>query len=236
MDRNWLADASQSTPDLSDLTSQGYPTDGDASLGVAPTKPGAAWYYMIAEELRNIITEAGLTPDHTDITQLVQALRTWQFFPTGAIMPWPAKTAIPSNWLIMNGQSVSKATYSDLNALINSDSSLDDSNDNTQFVIPDMTDRVWQGCSSYSDVLTAISPGLPNITGAMDTWNGWMFRKGSGALSVLGGTGSVQVACESSTNQPYPYFAFDASASNALYGASTTVQPLARYALTIIRA
>lgn len=162
----------------------------------------------------------------------------WAIFPTGAIMPWPAKTSIPSNWLIMNGQSVSKTTYADLNALINSDSSLDDSGDNTLFIIPDMTDRVWQGCSSYTDVLGAISAGLPNINGGFSLRNNALYGSaGSGAFEISTATGSHNpLDLNAGTADDYINITFLASRYDSIYGNSSTVQPLARHALMIIRA
>ncbi len=235
MDRNYQADAVNSTPDLTTLSSQGYPTNGNASLGIAATQPGAAWFYMITEELRNLIVNAGLTPDHTDLTQLVKAFRTWQNFPTGTVMPWVSKTTIPDNWLIMNGQSLLKTDYSDLNSFINSDGSLDNSGDSTYFDLPDMTGRVWQGCSSYNDVLVALSAGLPNITGTT-TW----FFGNSGQGTASGAFGQTN---SQNTNLGGAYTTlagvqntFNASASNAIFGASSTVQPKARQALMIIKA
>ena len=158
----------------------------------------------------------------------------WAQMPTGIVTGWTSKVAIPSGWLIMNGQSVSKSTYADLNAFINSDGSLDDSGDSSKFIIPDMTGRGWQGCSSYSDVLVAKEAGLPNITGS--------FTLG-GSVWSIGGTGAVVAQKVDGTQKPTlqagagdAYFSFAASLSNAIYGASTTVQTSARQTLIIIKA
>lgn len=242
MDRNYQADAVNSVPDLSTLVSQGYPTNGSSALGIAATQPGAAWFYMITEELRNAITSAGLTPDHTDITQLFQALRSWQCFPTGFTLEWTSKNAIPENWLIMNGQSVSKSTYADLNDFINSDGSLDDSGDSSKFIIPDMTGRVWQGCSSYSDVLVAKEAGLPNITGSISnrsfantTTNGLIWPTDAFSEQDVS-TAQFSAYTESgNTSTTARKMTFTASNSNAIYGANTTVQNPARQALMIIK-
>ena len=244
MDRYWQADAVESTPDLTTLTSEGYPTNGNASTGVAPTKPGAAWYYMITEELRNLITNAGLTPDHTDLTQLVQALKTWQNFPTGTVMPWVSKTTIPDNWLIMNGQSLLKTDYADLNAFINSDGSLDNSDDSTYFDLPDMSGRVWQGCSSYADVLTPLEAGLPNIQGHVgfsthlpSTSNNFM-ESATGAFSTSNYTVYPKLTSYTDVTGSTPRNLYlDASTYNGIYSDDTaTVQPPSYQALMIIRA
>jgi len=159
----------------------------------------------------------------------------WAQMPTGIVTGWASKVAIPSGWLIMNGQSVSKSTYADLNAFINSDNSLDDSGDNTKFIIPDMTGRVWQGCSSSSDVLVAKEAGLPNITGAT------LWSLGDGG--IVSPTGAFYEWQNSSktiggnlTTVGGMSNGFQANRSSAIYGNSTTVQPPSRYALMIIKA
>ncbi|MDY6420676.1 MAG: hypothetical protein SPL03_09035 [Succinivibrio dextrinosolvens] len=60
--RLYEADASESVPSLSTLTSEGFPTEGDPELAVPATKIGAAWFYALGEEIRNAILKAGLTP------------------------------------------------------------------------------------------------------------------------------------------------------------------------------
>jgi hypothetical protein len=163
----------------------------------------------------------------------------WAQFPTGFKLEWTSKNAIPSGWLIMNGQSVSKTTYADLNAFINSDGSLNDSGDSSKFIIPDMTGRVWQGCSSYSDVLVAKEAGLPNIQGAsgghMDIASDGMFP-GSGAMKIDTSTALVSPTRGNLPSDTIYTFTFDANRWNTIYGNSTTVQPNARHALMIIKA
>ena len=160
----------------------------------------------------------------------------WQNFPTGYQINWLSKSPIPDNWFIMNGQSVSKTTYANLNAFLNSDGSLDDPSDNTKFVIPDMTGRVWQGCSSYDDVLTPLEAGLPNISGKT-TWTLGDGTKGaaSGAFNqenpgVIGFQGGASIYIGGFQSALYAHL------SSSIYGNSSTVQPKARQALMIIRA
>ncbi|CAG0967098.1 hypothetical protein MTYP_01053 [Methylophilaceae bacterium] len=52
-----------------------YFTEGNPSLGVPATQPGPWWFHMITEEMRKVITDAGLTPDHTNLTQLSAAIQ-----------------------------------------------------------------------------------------------------------------------------------------------------------------
>ena len=74
MDRVYLSGALQTKPDVSALTSKGYPTDGNPGTGVAPTVPGAGWAYMIMEELIGVIEAAGITPEKTSLDQLKKAI------------------------------------------------------------------------------------------------------------------------------------------------------------------
>lgn len=52
-----------------------YYAEGNPGLGVPATQPGPWWFHMITEEMRKVITDAGLTPDHTNLTQLSAAIQ-----------------------------------------------------------------------------------------------------------------------------------------------------------------
>ncbi len=75
MDRTFESGAAGSPPSVPASPSSGYPTAGNPQAAVAATKPGPWWYHMMTEELRAVIVAAGLTPDHTDVTQLSQAIQ-----------------------------------------------------------------------------------------------------------------------------------------------------------------
>jgi len=51
-----------------------YYTEGNPGLGIPATQPGPWFFHMLTEELRAVIVAAGITPDHTDLTQLTQAI------------------------------------------------------------------------------------------------------------------------------------------------------------------
>lgn len=72
--RHFEADAIDSAPDLNTLKSKGYPTDGNPELGIPATLPGAAWFYSIGEEIRNVILKGGVTPDHLKVNQMAEAI------------------------------------------------------------------------------------------------------------------------------------------------------------------
>lgn len=84
MDRTYESGAAGSPPSAPASPSSGYPTAGNPSLAVPATKPGPWWYHMIAEELMAVVLAAGLTPDHTDTNQLLDALRAAGVFQTAA--------------------------------------------------------------------------------------------------------------------------------------------------------
>ncbi len=87
--RKYTADASASAPDMATLTSQGYPIEGNPTLGIRATKPGAAWFYGVGEEIRNAILGAGITPDNGSLDQLASAIAA-HLFPIGGMYTYSA--------------------------------------------------------------------------------------------------------------------------------------------------
>ena len=100
---------------------------------------------------------------------------------------------------------------------------------NNTLRVPDMDGRVLQG----GDVQGSKEAGLPNVTGAIVSGPATgLSRTSSGAF--YGNTESVRKA----TGEIYQgagYMWFDASLSNAIYSASTTVQPPALVQIAQIR-
>jgi hypothetical protein len=74
MDRVYDSGVSATPTDLPVAPETGYPIAGDPLTATPATKPGAYWFYMITESLRNLIVDAGLTPDHEDLTLLTDAV------------------------------------------------------------------------------------------------------------------------------------------------------------------
>lgn len=74
MDRAYLANAVGTPPAPPAAPSVGYPVGGDPAISQPATKPGKYWFYMMTEEIRGVITWAGMTPDQADVTQLRQAI------------------------------------------------------------------------------------------------------------------------------------------------------------------
>lgn len=53
----------------------GYPTEGDPVGGIAATVLTAWSFHSVVEEIRNVVVDAGLTPDKDVLTQLRQSIR-----------------------------------------------------------------------------------------------------------------------------------------------------------------
>ncbi len=75
MKRAYQAGAIATPPTAPTTPSVGYPTSGNPSAGVQATTPGDWWYHMVTEEITSAIEGAGLTPDHTDNSQLLAAMQ-----------------------------------------------------------------------------------------------------------------------------------------------------------------
>lgn len=102
----------------------------------------------------------------------------------------------------------------------------------TTFNVPNLIDRFVEGGFSSGQY---ISPGLPNITGSFgDNPDRQTYDAVSGAIYVMGINNSWASISNVSINRTGQR-QFDASRSNAIYGASTTVQPNALRMLYIIQ-
>lgn len=123
-------------------------------------------------------------------------------FLVGEIKMWPLLTAPDANWLICQGQSVLRADYPELFALIGTTYG---SVDSTHFTMPDYKGRVPVGVDSGQSEFngmgetggekthTLTTPEMPahthNINYSPDNTPGGSFS----SIPYLGGTGSVKV-------------------------------------------
>ena len=73
--RAWSSGASASPPSAPASPSMGYPTPGDPQTATPATKGGAFWFHMIGEELRAVLTAAGITPSTANNAQLLEAIQ-----------------------------------------------------------------------------------------------------------------------------------------------------------------
>lgn len=106
-------------------------------------------------------------------------------------------------------------------------------------------DRVLMDASNAHPAGTTVEAGLPNITGsAKQSYGAFIWQMGSnkGAVSDITNSGhtngkgiGISYAYDASAPVGAAGFGFDASASNPIYGASTTVQPPAYFTYTWLR-
>lgn len=249
MESIYLSGAVQTEPDIPDDAVPGHPTDGSSGGGITATIPGAQWYDAVAMELINAIKGGGVEPDRHDHSQLnasidariqnvkqalqnsvaaIQAkVQQIEIVPPGAIMYFSNTTPPNGNWLVCNGQAVSRQGYANLFNAIGT--RFGAGNGSTTFNLPYLLDRtIWGGTSNVGAYL---QPGLPNITGSFgcddrQTWDGtvsgafWADPNRHDTGSKYGDYGQA--------------IFFDASRSNPIYGRSGTVQPPALVMLPCI--
>ncbi len=72
--RNYLANAAGSPPPKPSSPSNGYPQSATPGVNEATT-PGPFWFYKVGEELRKVITQAGITPSDDNLGQMLAALQ-----------------------------------------------------------------------------------------------------------------------------------------------------------------
>ena len=256
MESIYLSGAVQTEPDIPDDAVPGHPTDGSSGGGITATIPGAQWYDAVAMELINAIKGGGVEPDRHDHSQLnasidariqnvkqalqnsvaaIQAkVQQIEIVPPGAIMYFSNTTPPNGNWLVCNGQAVSRQGYANLFNAIGTRFGI--GNGSTTFNVPYLIDRtVWGGTSNVGAYL---QPGLPNITGA---WRAAYEDNDVGTATTASGAvyatfdrgwGSQEISSVGSGGSIGRFF--DASRSNPIYGRSGTVQPPALVMLPCI--
>jgi len=74
MDRYYETAVSATAPDSPVTPLLGFPSSGNPASGIPATRPGAYWFHMITESLRNIILAAGNNPDAVDLTLLSKSI------------------------------------------------------------------------------------------------------------------------------------------------------------------
>ncbi len=141
------------------------------------------------------------------------------------------QTSNHGNWLLCNGQAVSRTTYSELFELIGTKFGVGDGT--TTFNVPDYRGKFLRGFGgdAAQNFETTQSEGLPNITGYFGglrtdggTTSSGAFYNGGNAIGASNGSGT-----NCSVN-------FDASRSSSIYGASNHVTPVNQAVNWFIRA
>lgn len=233
----WTANAIQTVPNLSDLVSSGYPTNGDPSKGIAPTLPGAAWFHWVSQTLGCAIQGNGLTIDQTKTDQLLSAMKNLgkMVVPIGTVVFYLG-TTIPDGYLLCNGASLLRTEYPELFEVLGTKCG---SVDSAHFTLPDTHHRFLEGTSTLSEVGQYIEAGLPNILG---TVSGIKFKKAAPSTGCFSQDGE-DFNTGISTDNPNPAQSyawsrpdFIASRSSPIYGLSETVQTASIRTLCLVRA
>ena len=129
-------------------------------------------------------------------------------------MTFNMSATLPANCIWLEGQAISRTTYSTLFGIYGTTYGAGDGS--TTFNLPDCRNRVFWG----GDTAGYIAAGLPNITGnTRSVWydQGWQTN---GAFYIANdNTHAANGATHTGR------LVFDASRSNSIYGNSSTVQP-----------
>ena len=184
-----------------------------ANTALAPITPGTNSNYWL-----HIM-------DETDVKPIMSSF--------SGMIGWFAGTTAPTDdWLVANGQEVSRTIYK---GLFDYFGTLYGEGDGvTTFNLPNLVDRVAWGADV--GIGTYVEAGLPNITG-----NGGFFERTNPGEKQMKGAFFVDETTKNnlgSNDSDWDNFtlAFDASLSNPIYGNSETVQPPAVKLLPCIHA
>lgn len=163
------------------------------------------------------VTEGQLISDGTAVWKVKKI---GSEVPAG-IMQMFAGNTIPAGWLLCDGSAVSRTDYAKLFSAIGTTWGAGDGS--TTFNLPNTIDRFAEGAATSGSYKSA---GLPNITGhtVIGTHDDWG-QSGALGLSAPGTITGVYAPTTLSLKMIDCRLNFNASKSNSIYGASTTVQP-----------
>lgn len=150
--------------------------------------------------------------------------------PVGTIV-WSAATTAPNGYLLCNGATVGRTTYSALFAAIGTTYGAGDGS--TTFALPNLIGRVMWGGTSPGQYLEA---GLPNITGQMDGGGYYAGQEAIGALYPSNIQSEYYVSSLTTYSMNVCKINISAANANAIYGNSDTVQPPALTLVPYIKA
>ncbi len=229
----------------------GITVDGDTNFFNPPATTQVAGVVKLAslDEIKTGTNSSkAVTPSgvfnfvKTYVTEAIEALKTLlrkeiaaaalAAVPIGTVIYYLG-TEIPDGYLLTNGASVSKTDFSDLYDVIGDKFGNVDS---THFNLPNTHHRFLEGTTTLSEVGTYVEAGVPNMTGIFNASAVTLANRanGTGVFANAKTYGSSQSSNNSDGGGDVE-LPFDASNSNALFGASTTVQPAGLYAQYLIR-
>ena len=220
-------------PDIAIMKGASASAAGASGLVPAPAQ-NQQKNFLTGAGVWQAIATTGQAQAGTDDTAPMTALKVAQAItaqvstvPTGTILPFAGGT-IPSGFLACNGAAVSRTTYSALFSAIGT--TYGTGNGSTTFNLPNVEDNRFLEFSHTRG--TKKNAGLPNITGTITDKQQWDNIVVTGAFykttreADWGGANS---------GQGMGGLGIDASRSNPIYGASTTVQPKSLTVRAIIK-
>lgn len=197
MDRIYASGASGSSPAVPASPSSGYPTAGNPGTGTPATKPGEYWFYMITEEIRRVISDAGLVPSGASVSQLstaIQLMISNVAQPVGAFVYFPKDTP-PPGYLKANGAAVSRTAYAALFAVCGITFGAGDGS--TTFNLPDLRAefiRGWddgRGVDSARVIGSSQADGLKSHLHTAIEWRASGFDSTGGPYPLMADTAGV---------------------------------------------
>ena len=198
---------------------------------------GANIAHAVGEFIKNQLDE-DVNPTN-EAALVSQFLRSLQVFiqrggacPVGSIIPYLGGD-IPYGWLLANGASVLRTQYDKLFGLIGTKFG---AADEAHFNLPNLHHRFIEGTTTLSEVGSYVEAGLPNMTGRFEASAVTLANRanGTGVFSNAKTCGSSQTSNNANGGGDVD-LPFDASNSNALFGASDTVQTASIRGYMLIR-
>lgn len=149
MFNGYKKDIAAAAPKIEELQ-EGYPTEGNPSLGISATQPGAAWFHMITTELLNAIKELGVLPDKNSLNQLATAILTLKF-PTGTAFEYLRDKNYSKNDIVFTDERLYLCMANNGPA--------------SSVVKPGTNDSVWQKIPLKQDVLALVPDATTSVKG-----------------------------------------------------------------------
>lgn len=233
----------------------GYFSNGNPATGELATMMTAEWCNGVQEELINVISKAGLTPDQGELDQLWNAIQKlfstsdaekWRKAMIGSLVPMAVST-LPGGFGKPDGSLFLFEDYPELKEkydaggfngmLLEANASAEDK-------------AAWvgkwvkhsEGIGLYSPRLSGLflrnggtvgkynAPGLPNIVGSAGVGGSLgtsyeLCMDGSSGALVAKGEKTIHSYAAQTLDNTYGGLSFAASQSSSLYGSSDTVMP-----------
>lgn len=190
-------------------------------------------------QIEQMVQNGGVMVTDGTVVWMIDDLRDGT--PVGAVR---GSLYLPAGYVKANGATVQRADYPRLVTLadkrnlwtddVTANAGLFGRGDSVAtMVLPNWTDRMVQLAADGTGA--SVAAGLPNITGQSFSFHNYAFDKRKGAFIKSTQDGGRATANNGGSTYYHVFVHFDASDSNPIYGASSTVQPPAIKLIPIIR-